>query len=386
MFVSERILSLSTNTKVTPGKRLSSQQQTALGIVARLHGKRDVVLAIDLTESVGINNEGRIRLKQIIEDSLKPGDSVYIVPFAAEVTQLHGLSDVYPLGSPIEFSNNQESFDKIIQKIPLSADLKLQNTDIQRAELTIYQGLAQLNQNRLQQNQPIKAQSVVWVTDAPLLAESGNDWIETPVNSPFRVADSSQSKERQAWINILPLKKRELTIENSASQQYKLAVVDIEPTVQEFCTIAPNNQEFCKVNSYLLGQLWLPFLIAILGITSISFLVNYLVNLRKKWRILVSTDLEEYEEECCPLLPGKSLAIGQGDSNCIDEIDCPGSEVRAYLEREGNLLYLVPTQLAPIEWEGKEVNKKTRLKCSLIKLNCPSDKHGDFYINIQVKR
>ncbi len=385
MFVFEPIL-LITNTKISPGKQINSYQQTALKIIARFHGKRDVVLAIDLTESVGINNEGRIRLQQIIEKSLKPGDSVYIVPFAAEVTQLQGVSNLYPLGTPVEFNNNQEIFDKIFQKIPLAADLKLQNTDIQQAELTIYQGLAQLNQNRLQQNQPIRAQSVIWVTDAPLLAKSGNDWIETPANSPFRVVDSTLSKERQAWISILPLNKRELTIENSASQQYKLAVVDIEPTVQEFCTIAPNSQEVCKVNSYLLSQLWLPSLLTAFGLVSLILLVNYLVSLRKKWRVSVSTDLEEYEKECRPLLPGKSLAIGQADSNCIDEIDCPGSEVRGYLERQGNQLYLVPTQLAPIQWNGKEVNKRTRLTGSSIKLNCPDSKDRDFYLNIKVKK
>jgi hypothetical protein len=44
--------------------------------VARLHGGHDVVLAIDLTESVGLNDEGRIRLRQIVEDSLRPGDPV----------------------------------------------------------------------------------------------------------------------------------------------------------------------------------------------------------------------------------------------------------------------------------------------------------------------
>lgn len=197
--------------KVTPGQQLSSEQKLGLELVTRLHSGRDVVLAIDLTESVGINNEGRIRLRQIIEDSLKPGDSVYVVPFGSDVSSLQRASILYPLGASIEFSNkNKENFNKVLQKVPLSANLKLQNTDIQQAEVTIYQGLAQLNQNRLQQNQPIKPQSVVWITDAPLLANSANDWIETPANSPFRVKDSPESKERQAWLMALPMNKKEL--------------------------------------------------------------------------------------------------------------------------------------------------------------------------------
>lgn len=169
---------------VTPGQTLSPQQKMGLNLVTHLHKGRDVVLAIDLTESVGINSEGRIRLRQIIEDSLQPGDSVYVVPFASDVSSLESGSDSNPLGIPINFgSKNQDNIEKVLQKIPQSVNLKLQNTDIQRAELTVYQGVAQLNQNRLQQNQPVKPQSIVWITDAPLLANSGKEWIETPANS-----------------------------------------------------------------------------------------------------------------------------------------------------------------------------------------------------------
>lgn len=371
--------------RVTPGQPLSPQQKTGLELVARLHGGHDVVLAIDLTESVGLNNEGRIRLRQIIEDSLKPGDSVYVVPFASDVTPLAGASDLYPLGIPIKFSSkSQKNLDKVLQNIPLSADLKLQNTDIQRAELFIYQGVAQLNQNRLQQNQPIKPQSIVWITDAPLLASSGNEWIETPANSPFRVKDSPESRERQSWLDALPMIKRELLIK-SERKDYKLAVVDIAPSVQEFCTIAPSSQELCKVNPYLFGQLWLPASILTAGLVAIPFLLLHWINTRKKWRFQVTFESSGDEKECRPLLPGKCLAVGAG-SNCVDEIDCPGSEVRAYLERKGNKLYLLPTKLASIQWNGREITKRTCLTGSRIKLNCPDERNRDFYIDIRVSK
>jgi len=372
---------------VTPGQSLTSQQKTGLELVTRLHSGRDVVLAIDLTESVGINNEGRIRLRQIIEDSIKPGDSVYVVPFGSKVALLEGVSNSNPLGTPIEFTNSsKDNIDKVLQKIPLAADLTLQNTDIQQAELTIYQGIAQLNQNRFQQNQPIKPQSVVWITDAPLLATSGSQWIETPANSPFRLQNSPESKDRQGWLNALPMNKRELTIKNAQSKSYKLSVVDIAPNVQEFCTIAPNSQELCQVNSYLFGQLWLPASIFTLGLAILPFLLLYLINLRKKWRIVVFSDTSEEEKECRPLFHGKCFAIGDSDAKCVDEINCPGSEVRAYLERQGNQLYLVPTNLATIQWKGKEINKRTRLIGNPIQLNCPDEKNGDFYIKIKIKK
>jgi hypothetical protein len=57
-------------TPVAPGQPLTSFQKIGLESVARLHGGRDVVLAIDLTESVGLNDEGHLRLRQIVEDSL----------------------------------------------------------------------------------------------------------------------------------------------------------------------------------------------------------------------------------------------------------------------------------------------------------------------------
>ncbi len=371
---------------VTPGQSLSPQQKMGLNLVTHLHKGRDVVLAIDLTESVGINGEGRIRLRQIIEDSLQSGDCVYVVPFASDVGSLKGISDLNPLGTPINFgSKNQHNIEKVLQKIPPSANLRLQNTDIQRAELTVYQGVAQLNQNRLQQNQPIKPQSVVWITDAPLLANSGKEWIETPANSPFRVKNSPESQNHQAWLKALPLHKRELLIKNN-HKDYKIAVVDIEPTVQEFCTIAPSGKEICKVNSYLSGQLWLPTSILALGLAFTPFLLWYLINLRKKWRIIVTSDFNENEKECRTLLHGKCFAIGAADSRCVDEIECPGSEVRAYLERRGNQLYLVPTTLAAIHWNGKEIIKRTRLTGNRIKLNCPDERSGDFYIDIKIKK
>ena len=369
--------------RITPGQSLSPQQKTGLEIVAHLHGGRDVVLAIDVTESVGLNDKGRIHLRQIVEDSLKPGDSVYVVPFASDVVPLAGASDVYPLGTPIEFSSkSQDNINKILQKIPFAPDLKLQNTDIERAELTVYQGLAQINQNRLGQHQPIKPQSVVWITDAPLFTKQGNEWIETPVSSPFRVGDSPESRDRQAWLDALPMNKRSLAINN-----YNLSVVDIAPTVQEFCTPAPGGQKVCQVNSYIFGQLWLPVLILGCGVLALVGGVWYGFKLRKKWRITVTFEGKEDERECRPLSPGKCIAIGAGeaDSRCVDVIDCPGTEIRAYLERNGNQLYLKPTKLAGVELtDGTEINKQTRITGNSLNLNCPDESNRAYCIDIKI--
>ncbi|MDF5729669.1 MAG: VWA domain-containing protein, partial [Rhizonema sp. PD38] len=192
-----------TITRITSGQPINSVQKIGLDLVS-LGGGRDIVLAIDITESVGLNDEGHIRLRQIIEDSLKPGDSVYIVPFAQDITLGKAVSEANPLGEPLYLSSkSKENIDKILEKIPSKADTNLYGTDIQRSELKIYQGIAQINQNRLQKNQPIKQQSVVWITDAPLFTKPGitsQVWIETAADSPFRNAESPESKQREGWI------------------------------------------------------------------------------------------------------------------------------------------------------------------------------------------
>lgn len=210
---------------------LSDWQKKGLETTSYGQG-RDVVLAIDLTGSVRLNDEGRLRLKQIITNSLRPGDSVYVVPFASTVNPLQPEVDRLASDSMIPFDGSPADIDRILQVLPLKSSDTLQNTDIQLAESTIYRGLAQLNQCRLTSNMAVRFQSVVWVTDAPLLTKPGIAsaiWTETPAISPFRQEISAESKERQQWLDTLPLQMRAKKIDN-----YNLSVVDIAPTVQEF--------------------------------------------------------------------------------------------------------------------------------------------------------
>ncbi|MDB9373236.1 VWA domain-containing protein [Nodularia sphaerocarpa] len=375
-------------TKITPGQQITPRQQFGLSLVSRLGGGRDVILAIDLTESVGLNNEGRIRLRQIIENSIKPGDDIYIVPFAQDVV----LGEVTPrvnfLANPIKYSHKTpENLAKLLEKIPLTSDSKYSGTDIQRAELTIYQGVAQINHNRLQKKQAIKPQSVVWLTDAPLFTQPGINskvWIETPADSPLRIADSPESQERQAWIKILPIHKRSLSITTPENRPYTLTVVDIPATVQEFCTPAPGNQETCLVNPYLKQQLWLPSLILLLILASFFGSTLKLNRLHKKWQLHIY--FQENEEQICTLKNNQRIAIGEDDRSCTDFIDCPGPEVRAYLERKGEKLYLVPNKLDSIHYNGREITSRTLISNSKFRLNCPENPQRDYEIIIQITK
>ncbi|BAZ05708.1 vWA domain-containing protein [Calothrix sp. NIES-3974] len=375
--------------KVTPGNTpLTAPQKTGLELVSILHPGRDVVLAIDLTESVGFNDEGRALLHQIVKDSLKPGDLVYIIPFGSDVGLPPGHTLSNPLGTPVKFTNDlSASTEKILEQINFKSDPTLANTDIQRAELTIYQGLAQINQNRLQQNQPIKPQSVVWVTDAPIGKSAGIDsqtWIETPAQSPFRIADSLESKQREAWIQALPIHKRSRKIEN-----FQLSVVDIAPTVQEFCTPAPGRTNTCLVTTYVIRQLWLPGLVSIGVLLLTLFGVFKALKLQRKWELVVDFEVtEKPEDQKCRLPHNKRIAIGatEHNSQCIDSIDCPGSEVRGYLERQGENLFLIPTHTAPIYLNGKEISAKTLISSLRFRMNCPDTKNRDYEIVIKIKK
>ncbi|MCE2663530.1 MAG: VWA domain-containing protein [Microcystis sp. 53602_E8] len=89
------------------GEPLTDWQKLGLDLVARWQG-RDVILAIDLTGSVNFNDEGRTRLGQIIRDSLKNNDSVYLVPFA---------DNVQPITEPI-LIRGREDIDAVLKSIP----------------------------------------------------------------------------------------------------------------------------------------------------------------------------------------------------------------------------------------------------------------------------
>ena len=360
---------------VTPSSHeLQSWQKLGLDLVSAFQG-RDVVLAVDLTESVGFNDEGRLRLRQIVQDSLQQGDTVYVVPFATQVNPLEPKVDPLTSEKAIKISSKEE-LEKVISSVPLKPNLKLQNTDIQNAELHIYKGLAQINQCRLADNQPIKPQSVVWLTDAPLNTKPGipsSVWVETPATSPFRQANSSESVQREKWLESLPLVPRQRPID-----KYTLTVVDIKPTVQEFCTPTPGGKETCLVTPYLVNLLGLPLgilaLLLILGTTGLTLLLKYLLDLKKIWKVKV-------DERTFSL-------TNQGRVNIGEQIECPGGETRGYLKRKGNQVFLEKANHAeyPIFYNGKEITEPIKISSDRIRIECPfKGRDSEIVINIEKK-
>lgn len=358
---------------VTPSAQsLHPLQSFALQLTAWGKG-RDVVFAVDVTRSVRLNNQGRLRVEQIIKDTLQRRDTAYIIPFASDVQ----LTDSIQI-------TTKDDIQKLLTQLPLQTDLNQRNTDIQKAELFVYQFLAQNNHCRLIENQGIREQAVVWLTDAPLGTKTGKAWIETPAESPFLRVDSNQSQLRKQWLEVLPLQARSRTIPTENNEQYQLTIVDIQPTVQEFCTPAPGGQKTCFVNRYLLQQLWLPTtgltLIILLGLGFLGLCYSW----QKPWNLKIEVD-EDDESAIKTLKSNQRLAIGDYDSTVVDYIECSGGEVRGYIERKRNKLYLIPTHGLPLFYQDQEVNKRIEITKKRFRLNCPQEQGKDFEILIKVE-
>ncbi|MCA2668444.1 MAG: VWA domain-containing protein [Microcystis sp. M114S2] len=365
---------------VSPGEPLTDWQKLGLDLVARWQG-RDVILAIDLTGSVNFNDEGRTRLGQIIRDSLKNNDSVYLFPFA---------DNVQPITEPI-LIRGKEDIDAVLKAIPWQSSQSAKNTDIQRAEWHVYPRLARLNQCRLTANQAIKPQSVVWITDAPLSTAAGitsQQWIETPKNSPFRLADAPESLERQNWLNSLPINLRTQEITATNGNKYKLSVVDIAPTAQEFCTPAPGGQETCLINPYLLSQLWLPALAIILmgtgGIVASILGIRHWLLLNTAWTIKVSSNDDEDETQKYILKTSERINIG-GEEHKKNTFSHAGEEIRCYLERRSNQLYLKPTKQAEIFYRGNQLTQEVKIDKNYLTLTYHHN-NQDFDLQIQISK
>ncbi|MFN4279686.1 VWA domain-containing protein [Thermosynechococcus sp.] len=313
------------NSPVVPGNRpLTPQQKDGLAWVGRWGG-RDVVLAIDLTESVGLNDPGRLHLRQIIEKTLTKGDTVHILPFAMTVR------------SPVVFEyQGSGDIPKILEAMPMNAGTE-QGTDIMCAEHFIYRYLAQLNQDRLYNQQPIKNQSVIWLTDAPLNLPQGqaHQWKEVP-KSRCGLVNTPEASQRSQWLAALPMQQRSIQ-----PGQFQLTVVDVPATVQEFCTPKPGGGEVCLVNAYLWGQLWWQILLAgVLGILGLGGGLGFAVHwLRQQipWSVTVQVGDQEYHFS---LKHGQKIGVGGNVTGTFLMVPLPSMVAIATLERRNQNLII----------------------------------------------
>ncbi len=112
--------------------------------------------------------------------------------------------------------------------------------------------------------------------------------------------------------------------------------------------------------------------------------IIYWKSLKTPWKLEVKfASDEEREKQKCTLKNQQKIAIGDDD---ISSIYCPGEDIRGYLERQGNQLYLRPSKKAPIYFRGREVTQATKIDNHLLKINCPDESkiNKDFDLVIQI--
>lgn len=365
------------------------KQSEKLKWVSWLDPGRDVVLAIDLTESVGLNDSGRRTLRQIVEDSLKPGDITHIITFSDKILSRDSLK---------EFEISQ--IEEVLAKIPLKVDKDQKNTDIQEAELYIYKYLAQLNYDRLTNQRPVKSQSVIWITDAPLFTESGitsDIWIETPTSSPFRDKNSPKSVEREKWLEVLPYTEQSKQIQKTvgssdySNSSFTITIVDIPPFIQESCAPLTGGRMGCLVDPYINQQLFWPSIFATIGLAFFLVLlvplIRYCVAYNKTWVLEVGFESDhKRDDKTLYLKLGEKISIGEEDLDGLPGI----TQTVAYLERRKNSLYIVSLgdeNNAVLELDGIPVKSEQDItRKNFFRVNCHSLRGRDYLISFAVKK
>ena len=122
----------------------------------------------------------------------------------------------------------------------------------------------------------------------------------------------------------------------------------------------------------------------IVGVVLAIWGIIHWKSLKTPWQLEVNfTSDEEREKQKCNLKNQQKIALGDDG---ISSIYCPGEDIRGYLERQGNQLYLRPTKKAPIYLRGREVTQPTKIDNQRLKINCPdeSKENKDFDIVIQI--
>ena len=173
------------------------------------------------------------------------------------------------------------------------------------------------------------------------------------------------------------------TITTDDNRTYQLSVVDLAPTVQEFCTPAPGGKETCLVTPYIAKLLLFPILITFILLGIGGFWARYLISLNKKWKLKITFESDDTrEQQTCYLKHKQKIAIGD---NSLNAIYCPGEDIRGYLIRKGKKLYLKPTKSLPLVYRDRELVKEVEVTGDRFTINCPTNEK-DFAIAIKLYR
>ncbi|MBI2265209.1 MAG: VWA domain-containing protein [Armatimonadetes bacterium] len=157
------------------GAETSSQVKNVLEIVAVENAAYDIIIAVDVSGSMGgtlpvLKEKGA----WIIDHYCRPGDRLIVIPFAAKPVIA---------GTPDELlETNRQAFKDALPSRTISG----WGTDIKYAYYLSLKTLNELNAARLVKGAPIRVQKIIFISD-------GKE--DTPKDSPFLNPESPESRE-----------------------------------------------------------------------------------------------------------------------------------------------------------------------------------------------
>jgi len=108
------------------------------------------------------------------------------------------------------------------------------------------------------------------------------------------------------------------------------------------------------------------------------------LRLHTAWTIKVPSNDDDNETQKYILKTSERINIG-GDEYHKNTIPCHGEEIRCYLERRGNQLYLKPTKQAEIFYRGNQLTQEVKIDKNYLTLTYHHN-HQDFDLQIQISK
>jgi hypothetical protein len=87
----------------------------------------------------------------------------------------------------------------------------------------------------------------------------------------------------------------------------------------------------------------------------------------------------------------QKIAIGEFNQSYSGSIDCPGAEIRGYIQRQGRNFYIVPSGIelsssTSMYYGENEITVQHKISGRRINLNCPDHKGKEFLVEIVIDK
>lgn len=104
---------------------------------------------------------------------------------------------------------------------------------------------------------------------------------------------------------------------------------------------------------------------------------------------IITPDMDEPQR--FELKNNQKIAIGEYDASYAGSINCPGAEIRGYIQRQGRNFYIVPSGIelstsTSMYYGENEITTQQKISGRRISLNCPDRKGKEFVVEIVIDK